>query len=116
MLLQELYLTIFVIIQDSYFLKNFRRYVNNSPIIAGKAMLKIHNKELAEKTIALREILILFIDNHFSNIIILTDPLTAISVMVMKGIIIITKYVMDIGIIACGYDKGTLNAHIKITY
>ena len=39
------FLTIFVIIQDSYFLKNFRRYVNNSPIIAGKAMLKIHNKE-----------------------------------------------------------------------
>lgn len=67
---------------------------------AGMAMLKIHNKELAENTIALNDELIPFIINHFSNIIMLIDPLTAISVIVIKGTTIIARYVKEIGIIA----------------
>ena len=45
-------------------------------------MLKIHNKELAENTIIPYSELILLSISHFSNIKILTEPLTAISVIV----------------------------------
>ena len=67
---------------------------------AGIAILKIHNSELAENTIALKDELIPFIISHFSNIIILMEPLTAISVIVMNGTIIIMRYVNEIGIMA----------------
>ena len=78
-------------------------------------MLKIHNNELAENIIALNDEFIPFIISHFSNIIILIDPLTAISVMVIKGTIIIMRYVNEIGIIAFKYERGTLNAQISNT-
>ena len=58
-------------------------------------MFKIHNNELAENTKIPYELLILLIINHFSKTKILTGPLTAISVMVMNGIIIIKIYVND---------------------
>ena len=63
-------------------------------------MLKIHNNELAENTIIKYESLILLIINHFSKTKMLTDPLTAISVIVINGITIINIYVNEIGIIA----------------
>ena len=78
-------------------------------------MLKIHNKELAENTIIPYSELILLSISHFSKTKILTEPLTAISVMVIKGITIINKYVNEIGIIASKYDNGMLKAHIKST-
>lgn len=84
-------------------------------MIAGMAMLKIHNNELAENTIALKDELIPLIISHFSNIIILIEPLTAISVMVIKGTTIIMRYVNEIGIIVLKYERGTLKAHINNT-
>ena len=78
-------------------------------------MLKIHNKELAENTIIPYSELILLSINHFSNTKILTEPLTAISVIVINGIIIINIYVAEIGIIALKYVSGTSKAHIKST-
>ena len=97
----DLYITIFEVLQDSFlFLKKFKRCVKNNPITAGTAILKIQSNELAEKTITPNELLISFISIHFSKITILTEPLTAISVIVINGIIIIDKYVNEIGIIA----------------
>lgn len=78
-------------------------------------MFKIHNNELAENTIIKFESLILLIINHFSKTKMLTDPLTAISVIVINGITIINIYVNEIGIIALKYVNGTLKAHIKST-
>ena len=75
-------------------------------------MLKIHNNELAENTIIPYELLILLIINHFSKTKMLTDPLTAISVIVINGIIIINIYVAEIGIIALKYVSGTSKAQI----
>ena len=79
------------------------------------AILKIHNSELAENTIALNDVFIPFIISHFSNIIILIEPLTAISVIVIKGTTIIMRYVIEIGIIALKYERGTLKAQISKT-
>ena len=58
-------------------------------------MLKIHNNELAENTIIKYESLILLIINHFSKTKMLTDPLTAISVIVINGITIINDEGFD---------------------
>ena len=63
-------------------------------------MLKIHNSELAENTIIPNDEFMSFIISQFSNTIMLTEPLTAISVIVMNGTIIINKYVNEIGIMA----------------
>lgn len=90
-------------------------YVNNNPITAGKAMLIIHNNELAENTIDANVVFILFIISHFSKIKMLTEPLTAISVIVIKGITIIIRYVIEIGIMALRYESGMLKAHIRST-
>ncbi len=84
-------------------------------MMAGIAMLKIHNKELAENTIIPKDEFILFIISHFSKIKILTEPLTAISIIVINGTIIISKYVNEIGIIALKYVNGMLKAQIKST-
>lgn len=78
-------------------------------------MFKIHNNELAENTINPNELFIPLIMNHFSNTKILTDPLIAISVIVINGTIVINKYVNDIGIIAFKYVNGILKAQIKST-
>lgn len=78
-------------------------------------MFIIHNNELAEKTIDANDVFISFIISHFSKIKMLTEPLTAISVMVMNGMTIIIRYVKDIGIIDWIYVSGMLNAQIKMT-
>ncbi len=78
---------------------------------AGMAMLMTQSKVLAEKAIILYEVLIPSISNHLSKTIIQTEPLTAISIMVMNGTIIMARYVIDTGIIMLRYDRGMLKAH-----
>lgn len=78
-------------------------------------MFKIHSSELAENTIMLYEELIPLSIIHFSKIRMLTEPLTAISVMVMNGIIIMAIYVNEMGIMALKYVKGMLKTHIRST-
>lgn len=78
---------------------------------AGMAMLMNQSKVLAEKAIMLYEVLMLSISNHLSKTMIQTEPLTAISIMVMKGTTIMARYVIDTGIIMLKYDRGMLKAH-----
>ncbi len=72
--------------------------MKNSPTTAGIARLYSHKIVLAEKTIMLHELLIALIANHFSKTTMQTEPLTAISVIVMKGMTVIKRYVTIIGI------------------
>lgn len=67
------------------------RRMKNKPITAGIARLKIHNKVLAEKTIILYEVLTFSKLSQYSKTYTQTEPRTAISVMVIKGIIVMTR-------------------------
>ena len=97
----KLYLILSEAIQSSFlFLKNFSLYVKINPIKAGIAMFNIQSSELAENTITPKDEFMSLIINHFSKTNILTEPLTAISVIVIKGTIIIRRYVSEIGIMA----------------
>ena len=74
-------------------------------MIAGTARLYSHKIVLAEKTIILLEFAIALIVNHLSKTTTHIGPLTAISVTVMKGIIVMMKYVIIIGISVLKYES-----------
>ena len=79
---------------------NFNFLMKNNPITAGIARLYSQSIVLAKNTIMVNEVLMPCMASHTSKTPMQTAPRTAISVIVINGITVISRYVIIIGIIA----------------